>query len=49
MSGVVVHIECGLKPSECTCPASIRRPLRCVIRQILDADADTKPEREAAS
>jgi hypothetical protein len=25
----VVHIHCGRKPSECDCPASIRRPMRC--------------------
>jgi hypothetical protein len=34
MSGRVVHIECGKPPSACDCPASIRRPLRCVIQQL---------------
>jgi hypothetical protein len=34
MTGRIVHIECGLPPSRCTCPASITRPLRCVVEQL---------------
>jgi len=36
--GEIVHIECGKPPSECDCPVSIRRPLKCVVRQVVDAD-----------
>lgn len=32
-----VHIECGVPIDECRCPASIRRPWRGVMRQIIIA------------
>lgn len=45
MTGRIVHIECGKPPSQCDCPASVKRPLRCVIEQIHRAD---KPTDDAA-
>jgi len=30
---LVVHGECGKPPSECDCPASLQRPMRCRIER----------------